>query len=199
MEDEAAWLLERVRVGDLSQETLALAARCGAEGAAATGESPEDYGTLAEHILAVGHVGCYSYLAAGIARACKGVGKAPHLDEAIDLLLTAFSEVDQRPENASQAEWLAGSVALTAGWTLNRQRRPAATAVSKAARMLTRKRGHWTRYLEAALDHLSEAIGARQARRAMRESVLLWWSETHGEPSSWPEGRLRFSGTESVT
>ena len=105
VEDEAAYLRERVRVGDLTQERLELAAYCGHPAAAAILDPKVNRGPelLGKWIASLQRFGRATVLQSGLAAvelaASSARGRDPRLKDCIDLarrVVRQYPEVEQR-------------------------------------------------------------------------------------------------------
>lgn len=105
VEDEAAWLVERVRAGDLTQERLGLAAHCGHPAALelVPRKRRRSFKVFVNELLSFGRQACL--------RACVAAGRAalPHArHRVLNGWIGLFEEDLHRAEQALQAgaEWL---------------------------------------------------------------------------------------------
>lgn len=185
VEDEAAYLRERVRVGDLTQERLELAAYCGHEGARASlPDSPrsESYHELLRHLWGQGPTGRHALL-----RACRDVAAsvAPAWEATepaagqLSNLLSSLDGAIGRPDlardlaaqaqQAQQARTGTGPAALSALFSVVSACRTVASAKNRGACLKVA-----TQTLDWAADALAGGRGATtETRRLVHGTALL--------------------------
>ncbi len=175
-DDEAAYLLERVRVGDLTRERLELAAYCGQEGAsrALGGSAP----TPSHDLVAwVGGLEQWGERAVTLAAAAIAVGVLPVYErETGDRLLRGVVEAARQYAAAPSGALAYALDVAGQGAGLGRRPQPAWTRAGRESFVcLQRALGCvWTQACgEGGFDAVSELREAAQAGQAILHAEVL--------------------------
>lgn len=184
VEDEAAYLLERVRIGELTQERLELAAYCGQEASRlALGPKEHDLpGDLEEWVLGLARWGCTAcgIAALGVAELVRERWAWPW-DERLDVALQAAADWVTCPCERHRS--LAKQATLDATWARASYEDPrasqAAHALSWACAVASRSQQpvedvalDAVRTVRSALDVIDAGEVEQAAQRVLIEKAL---------------------------